>query len=103
MVKYVKIIDSDSSKKKLKAIFYNDMKKKIKTIHFGSKGMKDYTLHSKDVADERKRLYIVRHKKKEDWTNPMTAGTLSRFILWNLPTRQASIKNYMNRFKLIPL
>ena len=63
--------------------FYGD--KKIKTTHFGSAGMSDYTKHN---DDERKKLYLARHKKNEDWNNYMTAGALSRWILWeekNIP------------------
>ncbi len=42
-----------------------------KTVSFGAAGMSDYTKH-KDP--ERKQRYINRHKKKEDWNNPKTAG-----------------------------
>ena len=99
--KFIKFVDSE--KKKLKVIFYNKDKKKIKTIGFGSKGMKDFTLHSKEDREERKRLYIIRHQKRENWAEPMSAGALSRFILWNKTTRSASIKDYMRKFKLIRL
>lgn len=94
---YVKIEKSTSKTKKLKAIFYDKDKKKIKTIQFGAKGYSDYTIH-KD--DERKKRYIDRHKKNENWNDPMTAGTLSRFILWNKPTLQSSINDYKKRFNL---
>ena len=48
----------------------------------------------------RKRRYMSRHKKRENWNNYMSAGSLSRYILWNKPTLEASIKDYKKRFKL---
>ena len=93
----VDIKTSTNSKKKLMAIFY-DGDKKIKTVHFGSAGMSDYTKHN---DDERKKLYLIRHKKNENWNNYMTPGSLSRWVLWNLPTLQSSIKDYKKKFNLL--
>jgi len=92
----VKITESNRKDKKLKAVF-KDKEGKIKTIHFGAKGYEDYTIH-KD--DKRKERYISRHQKNEDWTKPDTAGSLSRFILWNKKTLKNSINDYVKRFKL---
>jgi len=94
---FVEIKKSTNPKKKLMAIFYDDNKKKVKTIHFGSAGMSDFTIH-KDK--ERKARYLTRHKKRENWSIPMTAGSLSRWILWDKPDLQKSINSYMKRFKL---
>ena len=94
---FVEIKKSTNPKKKLMAIFYDDNKKKVKTIHFGSAGMSDFTIH-KDKS--RKARYLSRHKKRENWTIPMTAGSLSRWILWDKPDLQKSINSYMKRFKL---
>jgi len=92
--KRVVIKKSTNSKKKYMAVFYeND--KKIKTTHFGCAGMSDYTKH-KDPA--RKQRYMNRHKATEHWQKPMTAGSLSRYILWNKPTLRASISDYKKRF-----
>ena len=67
------------------------------TTHFGSTGMSDFTIH-KDP--KRKERYLDRHRKREDWNAYMTAGALSRWILWNKPTLKASIADYKKRFKL---
>ena len=92
--KKVTIKKSTNPKKKYMAVFYeND--KKIKTTHFGCAGMSDYTKH-KDPA--RKQRYMNRHKTNEHWSKPMTAGSLSRYILWNKPTLKASISDYKKRF-----
>jgi len=91
------VIEKGTAKKKLKAIFYDDKGKKIRTVQFGSKGMSDFTIN-KDK--ERKQRYLDRHRKRENWNDPMTAGALSRWILWNKPTLEASIKDFKKRFKL---
>ena len=68
-----------------------------KKIHFGAKGMSDYTIH-KD--DKRKQLYINRHNNgREDWTK-INPGALSRYILWNKPSIQESIKDFEKRFNI---
>jgi len=92
----VEIKPSTNQDKKLMAIFY-DEGRKVKTTHFGAKGMSDYTIH-KD--DERKERYLNRHRKRENWDDYMTAGSLSRWILWNKPTLTSSISDYKRRFKL---
>ena len=68
-----------------------------KTVHFGAAGYEDFTMH-KD--EERKKRYMDRHKEHEDWSDPMTAGALSRYILWNKPTLQASISDFKSKFHL---
>jgi hypothetical protein len=97
----VEITQSNLPNKKLKAVFtYRDGRKS--TTHFG--GIKpdgtpysDYTIH-KDPA--RKKRYINRHKKNEDWSDPTTAGALSRYILWGEPDLESSIKKFKRRFNL---
>ena len=85
---------STKQEKKYMAVFYENGKK-IKTTHFGAAGMSDYTKH-KDPA--RKQRYMNRHKANEHWSKPMTAGSLSRYILWNKPSLKASITDYKKRF-----
>ena len=69
-----------------------------KIIHFGQEGASDYTLHR---DDDRKRAYISRHAKREDWTRSgvHTAGFWSRWITWNQPTLKESINSINTRFK----
>mgnify|MGYP003645617011 FL=1 len=83
--------------KKLTAIFYDNDNKKVKTTHFGAAGMSDYT---KNKDPERKKLYLARHKKNEDWQKYMSAGSLSRYILWGETTLRTSIQKYKQRFNL---
>ena len=75
-----------------------------KVTYFGAKNYKDYTMYSKietkEVADAKKRAYIARHGATQEFTDPMAASTLSRFILWNLPTFQDSLKDFKKRFNV---
>jgi len=85
---------------KLTAVFYDKDDKKIKTTHFGDERYEDYTIH-KDK--ERLKNYNTRHGAKsagEKWQKPMTAGALSKWILWNKPSLKASFDDYKRRFKL---
>lgn len=92
----VVIKKSTNPKKKYMAVF-TDNGKKVKTTHFGSAGMSDFT---KNKDEERKKRYLDRHRKNENWNDKFSAGALSRWILWNKPTLRASIADYKRRFKL---
>ncbi len=86
---------SSRKDKKLVAVF--DLGDATKTVHFGAKGASDFTLN-KDP--ERKERYLNRHSKRENWENPLTAGALSRWILWNKTTLKGSIADFKKRFNL---
>ena len=43
---------------------------------------------------------IARHAPREYWENPMTAGALARWILWDKETLPSSIEDYTRRFGL---
>lgn len=96
---YMKL-EKGTNKKKYKAVFShmkNGKMTKIKSVQFGQAGASDFTKH-KD--HERKKKYLARHKANENWNSYMTAGALSRWILWNKPTLEGSLKDYKKRFKL---
>ena len=94
--KSVVIKKSTKPDKKLMAVFSLD-NGRTKTIHFGSAGMDDYT-KTRDKAQ--KERYIKRHRRRENWNKPMSAGALSRWILWDKESRAASIVSYKRRFNL---
>ena len=97
----VAISPSRAKRKKLRAVFtYDDGSKS--TTNFGGikengEPYEDFTIH-KDP--ERKKRYIKRHKKNEDWTDPTKPGTLSRYVLWGDEDLQKSIQQYKRRFNL---
>jgi hypothetical protein len=77
---------------------------KEKTVDFGAKGMGDFTIYSKSNPEEAKNhreRYIARHAKMgEDWNDPLTPGFWSRWLLWEKPTIQESLKFIKKRFNL---
>lgn len=66
-------------------------------VSFGAFGYEDYTTHG-DLT--RKNRYLRRHRLRENWDDPRTPGALSRWILWNKPTLEASIENYIRKFHM---
>ena len=81
--------------KKYKVVVYDKNDDKKKTIHFGAKGYEDFTIH-KDT--ERKNRYIDRHKHKEDWQDPYTAGFWALHALWNKTSLPASLSDIRHKF-----
>lgn len=96
--KLLEISPSTRRGKKFMAVFENTITKRLKTTHFGAAGMSDYTIH-KDK--QRQQRYINRHDNgRETWEDPTTAGSLSRWVLWNKPDFNKSVKDYIRKFKL---
>ena len=80
--------------KKFRVTFENGKK-----VEFGAKGYSDFTLH-KDP--ERMQRYLIRHKKREDWSKKGidTAGFWSRWLLWSKPSLNGAIKLIENKFRV---
>lgn len=93
-VRYTQLLKG-IGKKKFKMVFYDELRNKIKSISFGDIGYEDYTQHH-DM--NRQQSYIHRHSAREDFNNPMTAGALSRWILWSRPSLTEAYKAYRQRF-----
>ncbi len=99
-MKLIGIRPSTNKDKKLMATF--EEKGREKTIHFGAKGLMDYTKYykqDKEVAKVKRDAYLARHRN-ENWNDPTTAGSLSRWILWNMPTVEESVKDFKKKFNL---
>ena len=98
MSKPISVVIKKSTKpeKKLMAVFKMDTGR-TRTTHFGQAGAPDYT-RTRDK--EQKSRYLSRHRRRENWDDATSAGALSRWILWDLPTRRASIASYKKRFNL---
>ena len=83
---------SNMKNKKYKVIIYKN-EEKIKTIHFGDSRYNDFIEYSKinsQLANERKRLYLLRHKN-DNYNDFLRASYWAKNILWNLPTLEQSI------------
>lgn len=66
-------------------------------IPFGAAAYEDYTQHHNPL---RKENYLTRHRAREDWSDPMTAGALSRWILWEYPSLTQSVREFKRKFSL---
>jgi len=71
----------------------------LKKISFGASGYEDYTTHKNE---ERKNMYIARHRGREDWTKSgiNTAGFWAKHLLWNKPSLSESIKDTEKKFNI---
>ncbi len=109
-MKLIAIVPSTRKNKKYKATFeVGEDGERAVTTHFGATGYRDFTLMSNPKSKfyiknsgEREKVrqaYLKRHAK-EDWMKPMTAGSLSRYILWEKSTVPAAIKNFKRKFSL---
>lgn len=76
-MKLIKVVPSDVKEKRLSAFFVVDGKGK--KVNFGLKGGSTYIDHKdKDKRD----AYIARHRVRENFDDPLTAGSLSKWLLW---------------------
>ena len=95
-MKLLSIKKSTRPEKKYMATFLMENGRE-KTTHFGAAGYDDFRTHR---SEERKQAYLQRHRSNENWSDPTTAGSLAKYILWNKPTLEASIRDYKERFNL---
>lgn len=98
--KIVKLSRSPNPDKKWRVRLYDSSEKKEVHVDFGASGYEDYTTH-KDP--KRKALYISRHSGMgENWRKSgiITPGFWSRWLLWNLPTLEASLADLKQRFDI---
>lgn len=95
-MKLVKVERSSNKHKKYVATF--DLGEKLKKVHFGQKDSSTYLDHK----NEKKRdAYLARHKVNENWNDPLTAGSLSKHLLWgNSTSLEQNIKSFKKRFNL---
>lgn len=82
---------SDRQGKRFKATYANG-----KVVHFGMAGGKTYI----DEGDKAKRdLYLKRHRARENWNDPFSAGSLSRYLTWGDSTSlEKNHQAFMKRF-----
>ena len=92
-------IEDNPNTKRAKAIYTLD-DGKTKTITFGMKNSKG-TFYD-GATDEKKMLYLNRHKAREDWTSSgkFSAGFLSRWVLWSGNTKQDIIETLSKILKI---
>ena len=82
--------------KQMTAVFYDENRNLIKPFMLVLKDI-DFTVAPHDK--EKRKQYTSRHRSNENWNDPMTAGTLSRYILWEYPSLSMAINQKVKRFK----
>ena len=79
-------------------VFTDPVTKQERRVSFGAYGMSDYTLNKDPL---RRANYLSRHRSRENWNDPMTAGALSRWLLWGESTSlQSNVRRFKQRFSL---
>ena len=86
-----------NNKKAFVATFIkDDGKEKIQRLGTGS----NFVLNKNKTLEDRKN-YIARHRVNEDFNNPVTAGSLSRHLLWgDSRSLQKNINSLKKQFKI---
>ena len=98
-IKLISVKKSTKQGKKFTATFDTGSRKKV--IHFGAAGARDFTkIKNKQEANKVKSRYIFRHHKDLKTGNPMRAGFLSMFILWNKSSVAAGVADYRRRLNI---
>lgn len=98
MYELLSIKQDTNGKNKYVATFKNKETNRSKTVHFGAVGMDDYT---KTKDKEQRDRYLARHKARENWNDPTSAGSLSRYILWGDSTSvKTNIADFKKKFNL---
>lgn len=89
----MKLKDSKVKGKRLTAVFDNG-----KEVHFGLRGGSTFVDHH----DTKKRdAYLARHRVRENFNDPYTAGALAARILWGPHTTiRENLAEYKRKFKL---
>lgn len=69
-----------------------------KVVHFGLEGGQTYIDHGDKIKREN---YLLRHKKRENWNDPFSAGSLSRYLLWGDSTNlETNHQAFMSKFPI---
>ena len=94
-IKLTKLPITESKKYKATFLVVNkEGKEKEKVVRFGAQGYRDYTLMNQ------KGNKFYEPLENEDWNNVLSAGSLSRWILWNKPSIGDSLQSFIKKFKL---
>ena len=88
-MKVVAYLQKGTDKKKYKVTLINSDGTR-KTVQFGASGYKDFTLHDKNVRDDKKSRYLKSHKKRENWNK---SGLKIIFLLKKKQTPQKALVN----------
>jgi len=96
-MKLLRVERTPNQSKAFRAIFKLDDDKE-KRVTFGTSS--NYVLNPDKTRKDREN-YLKRHKTRENWEDPLTAGSLSRWILWgDSRNLNKNISTFKKKFKL---
>lgn len=96
MVELLSVTTSKRKDKRLTAKF--KVGGRTESVSFGLKGGKTY-VDGRTWAE--KEQYLARHKPTENWADPTTPGSLSRYILWGPhKSLDKNVKAFKSKFNL---
>jgi hypothetical protein len=96
---------SHRPEKKWDAVFVKDNGKE-KVVPFGQKGYNDFLIYNKTEGEKTAKVHRQRYLKRhsgmgEKWSQPDTAGALSRWILWGDSTSlRKNLKTFKQKFNV---
>lgn len=88
--------NAPKDKKRAIAFFLMDNGKTIKRKFGSAVGFTYFD----GASEEKRNAYIARHKVREDFNDVFSAGSLSRFSLWQFRSRNEIEKFYNRKFKI---
>jgi len=90
----MKIEQSNRKDKRFMATFKDGTK-----VHFGLKNASTYIDKKRSI--EERNNYIKRHDVRENFNNPKTAGSLSRWLLWgNSTSLDKNHQDFMRKYNI---
>jgi len=84
------------SPKRYSALF-EDSSGHTTKVNFGQRHGETFIDHG-DL--EKRKNYIARHRPRENWDDPYSAGALSRWLLWENRSLPEAVRDYKIRFDL---
>lgn len=96
----LKLTQSDRPNKRFQITMKNPETGRNKTVHFGANSGSTFIDHQDST---KRKNYIARHRElNEDWSKQgiNTAGFWSRWLLWNKPTLEQTIKFIEKKFNV---
>jgi len=99
-IKELVIKDNPNSMKDKKRLVAHFIMKngKTKSKKFGM--YKSAGTYADGATDEKRNQYIARHQKRENWNDIFSAGSLSRYVLWEFRSNNDIEKFYNREFRI---
>lgn len=95
MAKLISVIKYRGKSPKRFSATFEDSTGATKKISFGQRFGETFIDHG-DL--EKRKNYIARHRPRENWDDPYSAGALSRWLLWEKRSLPDAVREYKIRF-----